>query len=217
MNNEETKEEITPEMTDREAKSDEDVHSQQAKDAEAVTGDMNDIDDIAFEEVNEEGEVNARDTIKKLRAKVKELEAEAKNNLDGWTRAKADYANFKREVDARRLDDIKLANRRLMEDMLPALDAYTMAQSNKEAWEKVDASWRTGVEYIFNQLKATLEKEGLVAYGIPGETFDPNIHDSIEVIKEEDASQHDTIAEVLAQGYKLGSYILRPAKVKVFG
>jgi molecular chaperone GrpE len=178
---------------------------------------MNDIDDIAFEEVNEEGEVNARDTIKKLRAKVKELEAEAKNNLDGWTRAKADYANFKREVDARRLDDIKLANRRLIEDMLPALDAYTMAQSNKEAWEKVDAGWRTGVEYIFNQLKATLEKEGLVAYGIPGETFDPNIHDSIEVIKEEDASQHDTIAEVLAQGYKLGSYILRPAKVKVFG
>jgi molecular chaperone GrpE len=217
MNNEETKEEITPEMTDREAKSDEDVRSQQAKDAEAVTGDMNDIDDIAFEEVNEEGEVNARDTIKKLRAKVKELEAEAKNNLDGWTRAKADYANFKREVDARRLDDIKLANRRLIEDMLPALDAYTMAQSNKEAWEKVDAGWRTGVEYIFNQLKATLEKEGLVAYGIPGETFDPNIHDSIEVIKEEDASQHDTIAEVLAQGYKLGSYILRPAKVKVFG
>lgn len=217
MNNEETKEEITPEMTDREAKSDEDVRSQQAKDAEAVTGDMNDIDDIAFEEVNEEGEVNARDTIKKLRAKVKELEAEAKNNLDGWTRAKADYANFKREVDARRLDDIKLANRRLMEDMLPALDAYTMAQSNKEAWEKVDAGWRTGVEYIFNQLKATLEKEGLVAYGVPGETFDPNIHDSIEVIKEEDASQHDTIAEVLAQGYKLGSYILRPAKVKVFG
>lgn len=200
MNNEETKEEITPEMTE-----------------EAVTGDMNDIDDIAFEEVNEEGEVNARDTIKKLRAKVKELEAEAKNNLDGWTRAKADYANFKREVDARRLDDIKLANRRLMEDMLPALDAYTMAQSNKEAWEKVDAGWRTGVEYIFNQLKATLEKEGLVAYGVPGETFDPNIHDSIEVIKEEDASQHDTIAEVLAQGYKLGSYILRPAKVKVFG
>lgn len=200
MNNEETKEEIIPEMTE-----------------EAVTGDMNDIDDIAFEEVNEEGEVNARDTIKKLRAKVKELEAEAKNNLDGWTRAKADYANFKREVDARRLDDIKLANRRLMEDMLPALDAYTMAQSNKEAWEKVDAGWRTGVEYIFNQLKATLEKEGLVAYGVPGETFDPNIHDSIEVIKEEDASQHDTIAEVLAQGYKLGSYILRPAKVKVFG
>jgi molecular chaperone GrpE len=198
MNNEETKEEITPEMTE-----------------EAVTGDMNDIDDIAFEEVNEEGEVNARDTIKKLRAKVKELEAEAKNNLDGWTRAKADYANFKREVDARRLDDIKLANRRLIEDMLPALDAYTMAQSNKEAWEKVDAGWRTGVEYIFNQLKATLEKEGLVAYGVPGETFDPNIHDSIEVIKEEDASQHDTIAEVLAQGYKLGSYILRPAKVKV--
>ena len=200
MNNEEMKEEITPEMTE-----------------ETVTGDMNDIDDIAFEEVNEEGEVNARDTIKKLRAKVKELEAEAKNNLDGWTRAKADYANFKREVDARRLDDVKLANRRLMEDMLPALDAYTMAQSNKEAWEKVDAGWRTGVEYIFNQLKATLEKEGLVAYGAPGETFDPNIHDSIEVIKEEDASQHDTIAEVLAQGYKLGSYILRPAKVKVFG
>lgn len=200
MNNEEQKETIIPEMIE-----------------ETVTDGMHDIEDIDFEEVNEEGEVNAKDTIKKLRAKLKAAETEAKNNLDGWTRAQADYANLKREGEARRLDDIKLANKRLIEDMLPVLDAYTMAQSNKEAWEKVDAGWRTGVEYIFTQLKTTLEKEGLVAYGITGEKFDPNIHESLEILKEEDMTKHDTIARVISQGYKLGSYILRPAKVVVFG
>lgn len=199
MNNEETKEEITPEMKEQ-----------------TVTGDMNDIDDVAFEEVNEEGEIDARDTIKKLRTKLKVAEAEAKTNLDGWTRAKADYANFKREVDGRRLDDIKLANRRLIEDMLPALDAYTMAQSNKEAWEKVDTNWRMGIEYIFNQLMGTLEKEGLVPFGSVGEMFDPTIHESIEIVQTDDTSKNDTLALVLARGYKLENYVLRPAKVKVF-
>lgn len=200
MNNEEQIEKIIPDTTD-----------------EAVTGEIHEQDDVAFEEVNEEGEVNVRDTVKKLRAKIKELEQESKSNLDGWTRAKADYANFKREVDARRSDDIVYANKRLIEDLLPTLDAYTMAQSNKEAWEKVDANWRVGIEYIFTQLMSTLEKEGLTAFGAIGDTFDPMMYESVEMVPEADAAKKDTVALVLARGYKLGTNLIRPAKVKVYG
>ncbi len=100
--------------------------------------------------------------------------------------------------------------------MLPALDAYTMAQGNKEAWEKVDANWRTGIEYIFNQLHAVLEKEGLIVFGKEGEAFDPHIHESMEVIPTEEEGKENTLASVLSRGYMLGKYVLRPAKVKVF-
>jgi molecular chaperone GrpE (heat shock protein) len=34
-----------------------------------------------------------------------------------------------------------------------------------EAWEAVDKNWRTGIEYIFGQLKAVLEKEGVTSLG----------------------------------------------------
>jgi molecular chaperone GrpE (heat shock protein) len=59
-------------------------------------------EDMEFEEVNEEGEVDARSTIKKLREKVKKLESEKKEYLDLSQRARADYMNLKKEIDQER-------------------------------------------------------------------------------------------------------------------
>jgi molecular chaperone GrpE len=184
---------------------------------ETTEGQTDDVmaDDVVFEEVNDEGQVSTKDTIKKLRAKIKELEQESKNNLDGWARAKADYVNFTKEVEARRKDDIIRANKNLILDLLPVLDAYDMAKANQEAWQKVDSNWRVGVEYIFNQLLSVFEREGVKQIGNVGEVFDPNLHDSIETVdveKEEDANK---ISQVLQKGYTLGGSVLRGARVKV--
>ena len=106
--------------------------------------------DVEFEEVNEEGEVDAKTTIKKLREKIKKLEGEKQEYLDLSQRTRADYVNFKKEVDANRVTERKFATKRFIEELLPVLDSYDMAQGNKEAWEKVDQNWRIGIEYIFN-------------------------------------------------------------------
>ena len=50
------------------------------------------IDDVSFEDVNDEGEVDARTTIKKLREKIKKLEGEKQEYLDLSQRTRADYA-----------------------------------------------------------------------------------------------------------------------------
>ena len=183
-------------------------------DTEGTTDTTEHTDDVTFDEVNEEGELSTKDTIKKLREKIKTLEQEKNDNLHGWTRAQADYVNFKKEVEERRKEDVKFANKRLLSDILPALDAYSMAQSNKEAWEKVDANWRMGIEYIFGQLLSTLEKEGLKAYGEVGQTFDPQLHESVEVVKTTKKSEDNTILVVLQKGYLLHGNVLRVARVK---
>lgn len=173
------------------------------------------IDDVTFEELNDDGEVSSKDMIKKLRTKIKELEKESKENLDGWTRAKADYVNFTKEVDARRKDDIIRANKNLILDLLPVLDAYDMARASEEAWQKVDSNWRVGVEYIFNQLLSVFEKEGIKQIGNVGETFDPNLHDSIETVEVSTLEEANKISQVLQKGYTLGGIVLRGARVKV--
>lgn len=175
------------------------------------------MDDVEFEEVNEEGEVDTKTTIKKLREKLKKLEEEKREYLLGWQRSQADYANLKKETESRRSADIKLANKRLIEDILPVLDAYTMARGNTEAWEKVESNWRMGIEYIFNQLNSVLENIGLTSFGKIGEKFDPSLHESIEIIKTNDEKKNDTIESVMTKGYKLGESVLRPARVKVWG
>lgn len=180
-----------------------------------VTGEKNDTEqDEEFEEVNEEGEVDARQSIKKLREKIKKLEAEKKDYLDLSQRTRADYMNFKKEVESNRALDRKFATKNLISDLLPVLDAYDMAQSNKEAWEAVDKNWRVGIEYIFNQFRAVLEKEGVTQFGSLGEKFDPMFHESMEHVPVDDESKDGTIMQVLQKGYKMADVILRPARVK---
>lgn len=192
----EREEDIIPETTD-----------------ETVTEDTAE-NDIEFEESNEDGEVDARGTIKKLREKIKKLEAEKKEYLDLSQRTRADYMNFKKEVEEGRVADRKFATRRLIGDLLPVLDAYDMAQGNREAWEAVDKNWRVGIEYIFNQLHGVLEKEGVTPFGTVGDEFDPELHESMEHVPVDNEKENDKIVQVLQKGYKMGNMVLRPARVK---
>lgn len=171
--------------------------------------------DVEFEEVNEEGEVDARVTVKKLREKIKKLEEEKKEYLDLSQRTKADYINFKKEVDEMRASDRKFATKKFIAELLPVLDAYDMAQGNKEAWEKVDSNWRVGIEYIFSQLKGVLEKEGVTRFGSVGDTFDPSLHESMESVPVSEESKNDTLVRVLQSGYRMHDTVLRPARVHV--
>lgn len=200
MKNEEMKdnENTIPDMTD-----------------ESVTPENNDQDDVEFEELNDEGEVSTRDTIKKLRDKVKKLEAEKKEYLDLSQRTRADYMNFKKEVDSERSNNRKFATKKFIEELLPVLDAYDMAQGNSEAWEKVDQNWRIGIEYIFNQLRTVLEREGVVQFGKVGDQFDPNLHESMEIVEVGDESKNDIIVRILQSGYRMHDSVLRPARVHV--
>lgn len=172
-------------------------------------------DDVSFEEVNEEGEIDARTTIKKLREKIKKLEAEKQEYLDLSQRTRADYANYKKEVETNRISDRKFATKRFIEELLPVLDAYDMAQANKEAWEKVDANWRMGIEYIFNQMKTVLEGEGVTQFGKIGDTFDPLLHETMQSVPVENESEDGKVIRVLQNGYKMHESILRPARVHV--
>lgn len=180
---------------------------------EAVTEDVVE-NDVEFEESNEDGEVDTRGTLKKLREKIKKLEAEKKEYLDLSQRTRADYMNFKKEVEQGRAADRKFATKRLIADLLPVLDAYDMAQGNREAWDAVDKNWRIGIEYIFNQFHGVLEKEGVTPFGVVGDEFDPILHESMEHVPVEDAKDNNRIVQVLQKGYKMGDTVLRPARVK---
>ena len=170
-------------------------------------------DDVSFEDVNEEGEVDTRTTIIKLREKLKKAEGEKQEYLDLSQRTRADYANFKKEVESNRISDRKFATKRFIEELLPVLDSYDMAQSNKEAWEKVDQNWRMGIEYIFAQLRTVLEGEGVTQFGKVGDIFNPELHESMEQVNVENESDNDKIMKVLQNGYKMNGTILRPARV----
>ena len=202
MNNEEDV--INNDITQEETTEQSNIKQEQAEE----------VEDVSFEEVNDEGELDVKKTIKKLREKIKKLESEKQEYLDQSLRTRADYVNFKKEVENNRSLDRKFATKKFIEELLPVLDSYDMAQGNTEAWEKVDKNWRVGIEYIFSQMKKVLEGEGVMAFGKIGDTFDPMLHESIEIISVENEKQNDTIMVIMQSGYKMNDLILRPARVK---
>ena len=122
---------------------------------ETFNDDLIDEGEIIIEE-EVLGEESHKDKIKSLREKLKACEAEKKEYLDGWQRAKADTINSKKEWEASRSGLMNLGSEAVVEDLLPVLDSFEMAFKNKEKWEAVDENWRTGVEYIYNQLIESL-------------------------------------------------------------
>ena len=99
---------------------------------------------------------------------------------------------------------------------LVVIDSFNMAFANREAWEKVDENWRKGVEYIYNQMNTIFEEYGVKSIGEEGEVFDPNFHQSIDVVETDKKELEHKVANVIQKGYKLGERVIRATRVNVY-
>jgi len=168
------------------------------------------LDDVEFIDSTEDGEpLPSKDIVKRLREENKKLRNERDEYLTGWQRAKADYVNLQKEHGDSHIRSSILTKEKFMNDLLPALDSFDMAFSNKENWEKVDKNWRMGVEYIYTQFMKGLEDAGVEKIDRVGIPFDPSIHESIEIIDTKDKKSDHNIAKIVHR-------IIRPAKVNIF-
>lgn len=178
---------------------------------------LQDAEEFVFEDLNEEGEeLSQKDKIKKLQEKIKLLTKEKQEYLSGWQRAQADYRNREKQINIERSEYGKYAVKSFVEDLLPILDTYDAARSNKQAWDAVDQNWRAGIEYIFSTFENKLKEHNVEAFALEGDKFDPTKHEPLESVDTEDKSKDETIDKVIMKGYTYGDKVLRPAKVKVF-
>ncbi len=183
---------------------------------EVSQDDSTESDDIVEFEYNEDGEEDLKKTLKKLRADIKVLKKEKEEYLTGWQKERADFLNYKKGEDERRTMLTESLRERILSEFLMVVDSFNMAFANKEAWEKVDENWRRGVEYIYAQLNTVFENYGVKSVGVVGETFDPNIHQPVEMTQTEDKDKDHTVSLVIQKGYKMGDRVMRPARVNVF-
>lgn len=146
---------------------------------------------------------------------LEKVKAERDEYLAGWQRAKADFANSKKQTEAMMKEFRTMANEGLIEELLPVLSSFEMAFANREAWERVDKNWRMGVEHIYSQLKGTLATNGLKEIDPLGQKFDHNLHEAVAHETVEDAKKEHVVLKVMEKGYMLGAKLVRPAKVVV--
>lgn len=176
------------------------------------------LDDVVFEETAEgEGEAFSKDKLKKLKEELKACQAERTDYLTNWQKERADFINYKKDEEGRRKQTIEYTREHFAEELMPVLDAYDLAFSNKDAWEKVDKNWRMGIEYIHQQLLKVLSENGISEITPQvGDSLDPNIHHSIESVSTEEKDKDHRIVSVAQKGYLMNGRVLRPARVNVY-
>ena len=157
----------------------------------------------------------AQTKIKSLRDQLKEAQAKAAENLDGWQRAKADAVNMKREAQASAARSIEREKDWFIESLLPVLDSFDMAMQN-EAVASMGEVWQKGMGAMHNQLLRVLETHGAKRFGKVGELVDPRRHEAVQEVDDMPGESH-TIVKILRHGYQADASqsprIIRPAQV----
>lgn len=144
-------------------------------------------------------------------AELQKLRAERDTLLDRLARLQAEFENARKRTAREQQDFREYALTDTVKTLLPILDSFERALQVSFA-EKSEL--RSGVELIYKQLQDALAKLGLRLIPAKGESFDPHLHEAVEMVDTTEAKDHQ-ILEELQRGYKLKDRLLRPSMVKV--
>ena len=163
------------------------------------------------EKVNEEKEIKEEVTKEeKAEEEVNPLEKELADTKEQLLRITAEYANFRKRSEKEKSETFSFATAKTVGELLPVIDNLERALSNEqEDYEGL----KKGVQMTYVGLMATLEKLGVTAYGESGEQFDPNFHNAVMHIEDEEL-ETNVITDVFQKGYKINDKVVRPAMVK---
>ena len=122
----------------------------------------------------------------------------------------AEYANFRARSAKEKEATYSNAKGNVVSEILPVIDNLERALSQES--EDFEAL-KKGVQMTMDQLGAALTKLGVEAYGESGDSFDPNFHNAVMHIEDEQFGD-SVIVEVFQKGYKINDRVIRPAMVK---
>ena len=138
------------------------------------------------------------------------LEEQLVDAKDQLLRTAAEYANFRARSAKEKEQTYSNAKCNVIADILPAIDNLERAISTEQADYE---SLKKGVEMTLQGLMASLEKLGVETCGEIGEQFDPNFHNAVMHIEDEEKGENE-IVDVFQKGYKIGDRCIRAAMVK---
>jgi molecular chaperone GrpE len=153
------------------------------------------------------------DELTALQQELEEQKAKAAEYLDGWQRARAEFANYKKRIEKEQEDMIKSANGAFIVKLLPVMDDFERAFQTLPL-DLMGMTWLEGIALIQRKLQMLLAQEGVTVIESEGQMFDPTLHQAVTHEESEEHEEGQIMGEV-QKGYKMGDKVLRPSLVRV--
>ena len=125
-------------------------------------------------------------------------------------RLAAEYDNFRKRTIKEKEQSYGNGKADAVEKLLPVYDNLERALNQPTE----DAAYKKGVEMTMNELVKIFTGLGVEIFGEVGDTFDPNLHNAVMHIDDENLAEN-SLSQVFQKGFKLGDKVVRFAMVQV--
>ncbi len=149
----------------------------------------------------------------KIDGKLAEAIAERDDFKDKYLRTFSDFNNYKKRMASTRADAFKEGQCDAILKILPVLDNFERALEHIPDGE--ENALAQGFKMVYKQLASAVEQMGVTQMGAPGDVFDPNIHQAIQMVEPKEGEESGTVAVVAQKGYKMDDKVIRHCMVMV--
>ena len=196
--------------------SEEEVREEAGKEAKEETG--KEAKDVTGEEDAGAGEgeetADAKDGKKRFGKKNKKDPKDEKIEAleDRVKRQMAEFENFRKRTDKEKSQMFDMGAKSVIEKILPVIDNFERGLENIP--EGCDEAFVDGMQKIYKQFTAELDKLGVKPIEALGQPFDPNIHNAVMQV-ETSEYESGVVAQELQKGYMYHETLVRPSMVGV--
>ena len=159
------------------------------------------------EEVTEEV---ATETTVEETPEVNPWEEKYNAERDAHLRCAAEYDNFRKRTAKEKEASYGNGKADAVAKMLPIYDNLERALNQDTS----DAAYKKGVEMTMTELLKIFNTLGVEVFGNVGDEFDPNLHNAVMHIENEELPEN-SLSAVFQKGFKIGDKVVRFAMVQV--
>ena len=143
-------------------------------------------------------------------SREEELEKELAASKEAHIRTLAEYDNYRKRSVKEKEAAYNDSKANVLKEFIPVIDNFERALGADNDFDAL----KKGMDMIYTNFMNLFEKLGVETFGEPGEKFDPNFHNAVMHIEDDEHGENE-IVQVFSKGYKLGDRIIRTAMVQV--
>ena len=138
--------------------------------------------------------------------KIDELEDRVKRQM-------AEFDNFRKRTEKEKSHMYEVGARDIIEKILPVVDNFERGLAAVPEEERTNPVIE-GMDKIYKQLMTVLTDLGVAPIEAAGKEFDPNLHNAVMHIEDEELGEN-IVAEEFQKGYTYKETVIRHSMVKV--
>ena len=153
------------------------------------------------------------DIFGKKKEKKDKKDEQIEELTDRLKRQMAEFDNFRKRTEKEKAAMFEVGAKSVIEKMLPVIDNFERGLATLSDEEK-EQPFAQGMDKIYKQFVASLEELGVKAIEAEGNEFDPNFHNAVMHVEDEQYGEN-VVAEELQKGYMYRDSVVRHSMVKV--